>query len=273
MIIDGKAIARDMIEDVRGRVRSLGREPVVRAVTSHPSPATLSYLKIKGTKAAAAGMRLDVVPLSGGASEAEVEDAVTQPGADAVIIQLPLPGTLDTQALLDAIPLSRDADVLSAAAYERFLARVPGALTPPVVGAVAEILARAEVAVAGKRAVVIGNGRLVGQPAASWLAAEGAQVTALDRESFAENHEALAQADLVISGAGSPHLIKADMVREGAVLIDAGTSESDGAISGDFDPSCAARAAVFTPVPGGVGPVAVACLYRNVLQLIQIGVH
>jgi methylenetetrahydrofolate dehydrogenase (NADP+)/methenyltetrahydrofolate cyclohydrolase len=78
----------------------------------------------------------------------------------------------------------------------------------------------------------------------------------------------LKSADIVVSGAGVPHLIKPEMLRQGVVLIDAGTSESDGALAGDADPACAEVASVFTPVPGGVGPIAVACLFRNVLRLL-----
>jgi methylenetetrahydrofolate dehydrogenase (NADP+)/methenyltetrahydrofolate cyclohydrolase len=76
-------------------------------------------------------------------------------------------------------------------------------------------------------------------------------------------------ADLIVSGAGSPHLVKPDMLKEGVVLIDAGTSESGGAIVGDADPACADKCSLFTPVPGGVGPLAVACLFDNVVTLAE----
>ena len=114
--------------------------------------------------------------------------------------------------------------------------------------------------------MIVGNGKLVGQPAAVWFEEMGANIDVLTRES--KSLEELQNADIVILGAGSPHLVKPEMLKQGVVLIDAGTSESNGAIVGDADPRCAEVASVFTPVPGGMGPIAVACLFQNVAELV-----
>ena len=106
---------------------------------------------------------------------------------------------------------------------------------------------------------------MVGQPAAVWLEEMGADIFVLTRKS--ESLAELANADIVVLGAGSPHLVKPEMLKKGVVLIDAGTSESDGAIVGDADPACAEVANVFTPVPRGIGPIAVACLFQNAGEL------
>lgn len=262
MIVDGRAIASAILKEVRSRVPY---PLTVRAVVVAPSAATESYLSIKAARAEEAGMHLDIVRLPDHALEEEVMDAVARPGADAVIVQLPLPEHLDAKAILNAIPPELDADVLSMRSYARFADDEDGALLPPVVAAIAEILERASVMVAGKGAVVVGQGRLVGMPAAAWLVNQGAEVMVVTKDEG--DLSRLSEADLVISGAGSPALIKPQHIQEGAVLIDAGTSESGGAIVGDADPSCAQKAAIFTPVPGGVGPVAVACLFRNVMLL------
>jgi len=265
MIVDGKKIASDILASVK---EGLGdRELVVRAVVIAPTRATESYLRIKTEKAREAGMRLELVRMENDATEEDIVQKINLPGADAVIVQLPLPPRMHEQSVLDAIPLEKDADALSSLAYERFLNNEEGALMPPVVCAVSEILAGANVEVAGKRAVVVGSGKLVGAPAAAWLAREGADITILTQETFEEKKSFLKDAELVVSGAGSPHLITPDLLREGAVLIDAGTSESGGVIVGDFDPGCAQTASVYTPVPGGVGPVAVACLFKNAAEL------
>lgn len=269
MVVDGKQIMGEILRAVRAGVDALDRAPIVRAVAVNPTPATESYLRIKSRKAEAAGMRLEVVRLGTEAGDDEVTTAITTPAADAVIVQLPLPARIDTQRALDAIPEAWDADMLSGAAYARFLAAEPGALLPPVVGAVAEILARAGIDPAGKHAVVVGNGRLVGHPVAAWLTARGAAVTVLDKETFSAGAQALKAAEIVVSGVGSAHFLTPDLLAPDAVLIDAGTSESNGAIVGDFDPACADLASVFTPVPGGVGPITVACLFKNVLQLVR----
>jgi methylenetetrahydrofolate dehydrogenase (NADP+)/methenyltetrahydrofolate cyclohydrolase len=199
-------------------------------------------------------------------TEEDALAAVKEAGPDAVIVQLPLPAEFDAQKILDAIPLEKDADVLSSQAYARFEAG--GGLVPPVAGAVMKILTHAGVSVAGKKAVVIGEGRLVGKPVAVALARAGAAVAKVSTSTQSKD-ELYRDADIIVAGAGVAHLVTPDLVKEGVVLIDAGTSESNGSIAGDLDPACAAKASVFTPVPGGVGPVAVAILFRNVSRLLE----
>ncbi|HEY4489389.1 MAG TPA: bifunctional 5,10-methylenetetrahydrofolate dehydrogenase/5,10-methenyltetrahydrofolate cyclohydrolase [Candidatus Paceibacterota bacterium] len=266
MIVDGNNIASDILRSVRAELGE--QEPVVRAVVMAPTAVTESYLRIKTEKAREAGMRLELVRIESEASKEEIIHKIGLPGADAVIVQLPLPANIDEQSVLNAIPLEKDADALSSLAYGRFLNNEKGALLPPVACAVAEILSRAGVQVAGKRTVVVGNGKLVGAPVAAWLAREGADVIILTQGTFENKKAFLKDAELVVSGAGSPHFITPDLLQKGVLLIDAGTSESDGAIVGDFDPACAEIASLYTPVPGGVGPIAVACLFKNVAELI-----
>ena len=265
MIIDGRALARDILAESKALVASLGRTPVVRAVAVAPGTVTESYLRVKNARAADAGMRLDVVRLLHDATTDDVLAALAAPGADAVIVQLPLPDHIDQDRVFAGIPLEKDADVLSPAAREAFAQDAADALIPPVADAVAAILSKGGVAPDGAQAAVVGKGYLVGAPVATYLRLHGAHVTVLDKASFAP--DALLDADIVISGAGAPHLITPDLVKEGAALIDAGTSEQAGAVVGDIDPACAEKAGLFTPVPGGVGPVAVACLYRNAAKL------
>jgi methylenetetrahydrofolate dehydrogenase (NADP+)/methenyltetrahydrofolate cyclohydrolase len=273
MTIDGKAIAQEIIAATRERVAALGRPIQMTAITTDPSAATASYLRIKTEQAAQAGIEMHVANVATSLHTlgltAMVEEA--SHAADILIVQLPLPDGVETQQVLDAIPLEKDADILSSAARTRFNHGAfmhPEPLLPPVVAALKEILDRAGVSPAGKHAAVIGNGWLVGEPASAWLTQEGAQVAVLTRGS-ADFAATLAAADIVVSGAGSPGLIRPEMLKQGAVLIDAGTSESNGAIVGDADPACAAVASVFTPVPGGVGPIAVACLFRNAASLLE----
>jgi 5,10-methylene-tetrahydrofolate dehydrogenase/methenyl tetrahydrofolate cyclohydrolase len=174
---------------------------------------------------------------------------------------------MDARIVCDAIPAEKDADVLSTVARMKFEADGYDALIPPVAGALAEILAMNGVDPAGKNAVVIGMGALVGKPCATWLSHKKADVTHLSFRSG--NFSPLKDADIIVSGAGSPHFIKPEMLKQGAVLIDAGTSESGGALAGDADPACAEKCSIFTPVPGGVGPLAVACLFSNAVTLAE----
>lgn len=265
MIIGGRAIAKEVLAHAREQAAALVRAPRVRAITVAPTKATESYLRIKMRAAEEAGMALEVVRLPDDATTQDVADTAGREGADAVIIQLPLPAHIDTKAACDSIPLVQDADVLSAAAYERFKEGEADALLPPVVGAIAEILERANVNPQGKRIAVVGQGKLVGEPAALWLS----RFSPVDIVTKEEGDiSVLKEADIVISGAGQAGLVKPEMLKRGVVLIDAGTSESGSAIVGDADPACAEVASVFTPVPGGVGPVAVAYLFKNVASLV-----
>jgi methylenetetrahydrofolate dehydrogenase (NADP+)/methenyltetrahydrofolate cyclohydrolase len=267
MIVDGRKITKDILTTVRDEVALLGHEPVVRAIVLAPSAATESYLHIKERRARDAGMYLEIVRMENDASTEDVIEKILLPGADAVLVQLPLPESVDAKRILNSIPIEKDADVLSASAHEQFEQGAEEALLPPVVAAVREILERSHIHQKGKRAVVVGNGWLVGEPVAHWLRSVGAEVVVITKESG--ELSALKEAEIIISGAGSPGLILPKHISKGVVLIDAGTSESDGALVGDADPACADLASVFTPVPGGVGPIAVACLFRNALILAK----
>ena len=227
MIINGRALAREMLARTKAHADKLPRRPkVVRAL------------------------------------------GATYGDADALIVQLPVPMGINQKEVCDTIPVEKDADVLSSGAREKFESGDTGALLPPVVGAVREIFTRNGINPKGGRAVVIGDGWLVGNPAAVWLRQQGAHVFVLTSKS-SDLSTALKGADIIVSGAGVPHLLKPEYLKQGVVLIDAGTSESNGTIAGDANPACADKCALFTPVPGGVGPLAVACLFENVVTLAE----
>jgi methylenetetrahydrofolate dehydrogenase (NADP+)/methenyltetrahydrofolate cyclohydrolase len=266
MIIDGRAIAADILEHVKERLAAIDREIVVRAVVVQPSAVTESYLRTKTKQAEKAGMRMEIVRLDVAATTEEVVAAVEAQGADAVIVQLPLPEDLDAVQILDAIPLTQDADVLSHAAFERFAAGEPDALLPPVTSALREVLILSGQSPSEKSAVVIGSGKLVGQPAALWLTHAGAVVSVIDLDGG--DWSLLQEADIVVLGAGSAGLLKPEHIKDGVVILDGGTSESNGSLVGDADPVCAEKSSVFTPVPGGIGPISVACLFQNVAELV-----
>ncbi len=264
MIVDGRTIAKDILVYARAHMPGAA---VVRAVTVAPTGATRSYLSIKKARATEAGVVLEVVELEADATTEAVIAEVQKEGAGAVIVQLPLPPSIDTARVLNAIPVEKDADVLSDEAYARFETGVEGAPAPPVVGAVKEILERAQVDIHGKNVLIVGEGRLVGKPVAAWFRLQHIEPVVINETDDIGLHAP--QADIIVSGAGSAHLITPEMLKEGVVLIDAGASESHGVLAGDAMPSCADVASVFTPVPGGVGPIAVACLFRNVAELLS----
>ena len=249
MIIEGKKLAAEVLARAKARAKGLGRRPLVVAYAPAPTAATNSYLKIKERSAAVAGCTF------------ETRETPDFTDADAAIIQLPLPTGMDAK-ILETIPLEKDADVLSRAAREA------GTLLPPVVGAIKEIFDTYQVEPRGKRAVVIGKGFLVGAPASKWLREEGAEVVVADSKTK-DLAGLLKTADIIISGVGIPGLVKPEMLKDGVILVDAGTSELSGKVVGDADPACADKCSLFTPVPGGIGPLAVAKLFENAVVLAE----
>ena len=255
---------------MRARAAKLPHPPRVLVIVANETAATKSYLALKQKRAVDAGCVLKMQQFATSVSTEELQAAILKSDTNSIIVQLPLPLGIDTKAVCDAIPAEKDADVLSSAAREKFENGDTDALLPPVVDAVRKIFARNNVGTKGKRAVVIGDGWLVGNPCAKWLAQQGAIIEVIANPSeFAGARVALAQADIIVAGAGVPHFIKPEMLKEGVVLIDAGTSESGGTIVGDADPSCANKCSLFTPVPGGVGPLAVAKLFENAVTLAE----
>ncbi len=262
MIVDGKTIATEILTSVADDVKKLARTPKLVAITCAPHFETKKYLEMKNKRAAAVGIELIVteLPITATTEElvARVESAIKT--ADGVVVQLPLPAHIDTAAVLAAVPADKDPDGFLYGA-------VAGACLSPVVGAIDEISKRHAVEWVDKQVVVLGEGRLVGRPAAIYARAQGAIVTVLTKETYQENK--LRLADIIISGIGQSHFIKPAMVKVGVVVFDAGTSEDGGVLTGDVDPTVATVASLITPVPGGIGPITIAYLLRNLLTLAR----
>ena len=264
MIIDGRAIADDIYSALKERGSRLPHPPKLGILVGKSDPVIESFVRIKMKAADALGVSIIGEDMAEGATNADVIAAVARlcERTDGVIVQLPLPREFDTETILAAIANDRDVDAINPSIV------VANKLTvAPVALAVLEILARASIDPKGKRAVVIGAGRLVGAPSAALLASHGAQVSMVTLESGSLDD--LKDADIVVSGAGQPGLITPEMLKAGVALIDAGTSESAGKVVGDCDPACAEKASVYTPVPGGVGPIAVAMIFKNLFDLIE----
>ena len=260
MRVDGKAIAEAIYRELAVERAQYKHAPRLGIVVSQGDAVTDSYVKIK-TQAA---QRLDVAlvrhELSPDASTVDAcaaVEALTSEGVYGIIVQLPLGKGIDSAVVLALVPAELDVDALN-----------PGAVVlAPVAGAVKEILERSRVDATRKRAVVIGAGRLVGAPAAALLTQLGAHVTVITQ---GDSLDALKDADIIVSGAGRPGLITPEFLKDGVVLIDAGTSESAGKVAGDADVSCEAKASIFTPVPGGVGPIAIAMIFKNLFTLARV---
>lgn len=261
MIVDGKAIAGQILSRVREEVQALSKPPRLIVFTCNPTFETETFLAIKRARAKEVGIILEVVEFPHDVTTAECVDVIKESvdGADGLVVQLPFPSSLDKKALIEAVPPSHDVDALNGTHH--------GVLSP-VIGAVAAVLQHHEIVVKGKKVVVVGDGMLVGRPAARWFMEQGGMVTVVTKET-PDIALLTREADIILLGAGFPHLLQPDMIRDGVVVLDAGTSEEGGVLHGDADPSCAEKSALFTPVPGGIGPITVAILLQNLVTLTR----
>lgn len=199
-----------------------------------------------------------------------LKDSITY--CDGVIMQLPVPAHIDKDRVLNSIPETHDVDVLNSATWLAFTEdKTP--LIPPVGRAVEIALASLPVQSLMFReihAAVVGFGRLVGQPVAHILDRMGCHVYVVERDTPPDERAAVLQnADVVVSGVGMPNLITPDMVKDGVILLDGGTSESEGGTVGDISLDCREKARYFAEVPGGLGPLTVVSLYENLLILAE----
>jgi methylenetetrahydrofolate dehydrogenase (NADP+)/methenyltetrahydrofolate cyclohydrolase len=267
ILVDGKGIAQELAHTMREHVHAT--VPTLAVISVAPNFATLKYLAIKERYANEIGVRMVRTELADTATTEDVLAAIVRAkGCTGIVLQLPFPAHIDTARTLSALPAELDVDVIGTEASERY-AQGDLSLLPPVVGAIAEIAERHQVRFLGAKVCVIGKGRLVGAPAALWATRQGGVVTNLGKDD--ELSRVVAEADIIILGAGVPGLLKPHMLRAGVAIFDAGTSEDGGRLAGDADPGCSEVAGLFTPVPGGIGPVAVAKLFQNLCNLTDRG--
>jgi methylenetetrahydrofolate dehydrogenase (NADP+) / methenyltetrahydrofolate cyclohydrolase len=271
MLIDGKQIAYTLRNQLTERVKGFTRKPTLGIIVVRETPQIRTFVTLKQRFGADIGVPVDVVRMPNMAEgNEELLRLVlrTTRDFDGLIVQLPLPSNYDLDQVIQLYPLSHDVDVIGAMAYTQFEEDILP-FKPPVVAAFAEILKQQHMSLAGKRVLIVGKGRLVGAPAAIWATRLGAYVQVADSatENFVDFSR---EADLIILGAGSPHMLKPDMVSEGVVVFDAGTSEQEGVLVGDADPAVAEKAALFTPTPGGIGPITVAKVFENLLTLYEL---
>src|SRR6185503_1944231 len=197
-----------------------------------------------------------------------IRELEAEPRLCGLIIQLPLPEHIDKKAVIDAIDPKLDVDCIGRENSREFY-EGRARLVPPTAAAVVHLLQSLPTDLKEKKVLVIGQGQLVGMPVTHLLKAYGHHVITADKDT-ADLSVVSKDADVIISGTGKPGLITADLIKEGAIIIDAGTAESDGGIAGDVDfESVKDKASFISPVPGGVGPVTVSKLLENVVLVAK----
>lgn len=269
MIIDGKKIAEEIKKELKQEILKTNKKLKLAIVQVGENEVSRKFIERKIKFADEIGVKTKIYELPEDISTNKLRKKMAEichiKENDGVILQLPLPEKINTQYALNSIIPKKDVDVLSAKSIGDF-AVGRSVVLPPVVGAIKEIFERNNVNLKGKNVVVIGAGILVGKPIAIWVINQGATVFVL-RSSTKDISEFTKRADIIISGVGKPNLIKAEMVKDGIIIIDAGTSMEKGKLAGDIDPKVAEKSSLFTSVPGGVGPITVAMVFKNLVEL------
>jgi methylenetetrahydrofolate dehydrogenase (NADP+)/methenyltetrahydrofolate cyclohydrolase len=277
-IIDGKAFAAAMTARIAAAVATMDVKPGLAVVLVGDDPASAVYVRMKGRTTLAAGMNSFTHKLPAATTQTELIALVrtlnADPAVDGILVQLPLPAPLDAAAVIAAIDPDKDVDGLTVVNAGRLAAGLPG-LVPCTPLGCSLLLRDALGELAGRHAVVIGRSNLVGRPMAQLLLAADCTVTIAHSRSR-DLPEICRQADILIAAAGRAELVRGDWIRPGATVIDVGTNRRVGAdgksrLIGDvaFDEALG-RAGMITPVPGGVGPMTIACLLRNTLTAARL---
>lgn len=271
-IIDGKKLSQEILSNIKKEVESLHFQPIFCDVLVGEDKVSMQYVDMKMRRANAVGIAFHKAhfPESITTEELikEIQILNKIPNMCGVILQLPLPDTIDTRLALDAVDPDLDVDCLGTLSSMKFYDG-DTSLGFPTAFACIELLKTLDVDLKGKNIVVLGQGNLVGKPVTALFRFMNLSPVVVDSKT--ENkEEIIKQADIIISAIGQEKYIKGDMVKSGVVLIDAGASESGFGIVGDVDmASMDGVEGYLSPVPGGVGPVTVAMLLANVLSVAK----
>lgn len=266
-LLNGLDLAGFIKERQAHQVRALRQSqhvvPKLAIIRTNPEPIVDSYMRLKREYGADILVDVEVHTIDQAEALAVIAKLNDDPAVHGIIVQLPLPNPQQTDEILNAVAPQKDVDGLRTNA-------VLDAATPT---AILWLLAGYNVELAGKHIVIVGQGRLVGKPLARMWRASGLAVTTADRTT--EDLPALLrQADVVVTATGVPHLIKADWLKIGAVVVDAGVATDKNGLVGDIDPAVRARDDLtITPEKGGVGPLTVCALFENVIRAANAAGH
>lgn len=274
-LIDGKILSQQVEDELKTRVdalRSRGHQPGLCVILVGDDPASHLYVGNKEKACARLGLYSRTVRLPADttqeALEAEVRLANADPAIHGLLVQLPLPKHLDGARALSLISPEKDADGIHDVNAGRLMRGEPGAVACTPKGAL-YMLHSTGVPLAGKNAVVIGRSNIVGKPMAMLLLHENATVT-LCHSRTVDLAEHTRRADILVVAIGKPKFVTADMVREGAIVIDVGMNRVDGKFCGDVDfEPVREKASYITPVPGGVGKMTIAMLMSNTIEATE----
>jgi len=277
ILIDGKATAANIREELRGEILAFqaqaGRAPGLAVILVGDDSASQVYVRNKERACAQSGILSFAHRLPAQTRQEDLLALIATLNArsdvDGILLQLPLPGGLDSQACLAAVDPRKDVDGFHPENMGRLALELPG-FVPCTPAGVMELLRRYDLSPSGKEAVVVGRSNIVGKPLALLLARQDAYANATVTVCHSRTRdlaEHCRRADFLFLAMGRPQCITGDMVREGAVVIDVGINRIGDGLCGDADfAQVSAKAKAMTPVPGGVGPMTIAMLLKNTVQ-------
>jgi methylenetetrahydrofolate dehydrogenase (NADP+)/methenyltetrahydrofolate cyclohydrolase len=266
-LIKGKPIAERIRAQVAEDVAAIGHIGLVTVLVGD-DPASDVYIRLKHKAAVAAGIDATDLRLPEETTESEllakVEELDADPQVDAILVQLPLPKQIDEAKVIRALAPAKDVDGFHPINAGQLYLGEP-TLVPATPRGVMAMLAEHDVELSGAHAVVIGRSAIVGKPMAHLLLQQNATVTICHSRTKDLARHTL-EADVLVAAVGVPGMVTPDMVKPGGVVIDVGINRTDDGIVGDVDPGAAEVAGYLTPVPGGVGPMTIACLLENAVR-------
>ena len=271
ILMDGKGLAERVRAEVAEEVKELG-EVGLTTILVGDDPASEIYIRRKQDAAKEVGILARDYRLAETTTEQELLELVAQlnrdDGVDGILVQLPLPAHVNEQRVIEAVDPAKDVDGFHPINAGRLFLGQDGIVAATPTG-IMRLLEEYDVPLQGARAVVVGRSTIVGKPVALLLLARHATVT-ICHSRTTDLAAVTREADVLVVAVGQANLISADMVKEGATVIDVGMNRTPDGLRGDVDPAVVERAGLLTPVPGGVGPMTIASLLRNTTKAARL---
>ena len=272
-IIDGKAISAEIRSEIKEQLNKLDKKPGLAVIIVGNDPASKVYVRNKRLACEETGIYSEIYELPEETTQKELTELITVlngcENIHGILVQLPLPKHIDAESVIMAISPNKDVDAFHHENVGRIMTGAPRFL-PCTPAGVMELLARSGITVEGKECVIIGRSNIVGKPQAMLMLAANGTVTVCHSKTH-NLAEVCRRADILVSAVGKAKFVTADMIKEGAVVIDVGMNrDENGKLCGDVDfKSVEPKASYITPVPGGVGPMTITMLLKNTVAAFE----
>ena len=268
MTIDGKQIAKEVLARLKEEISSKILKLHLAEILVGDNSEFIKFVELKKKTAEKIGIEVTIYKFPKEVTTEELKKEINEicKWSDGVLVELPLPKHIDQEAVLNEVLVEKDVDVLSAEAEKLFYGN-KSIIFPPAVESLKIVLEKYNIFLKDKKAAVFGQGILVGKPVSYWLEQQGVQVFRINSKT--KNPEELSrQADIIVSGVGKTELVTGGMVKEGVVVVDFGYGKKDGKMKGDVEfGSVSKKAGLITPVPGGMGPILIVAVLKNLIKL------